>query len=154
MGNWTVPVRKGTRVERAMPARRRTRCVVRPIIVVLVGRGLAGSLCMCPVDGRDRPGCPLPLAVSRLQDPNAHLVNAAKIGQAQVALATQFTLPGAAAVPGLAGAAAGVPGLAGAAAGVPGLAGLMVTTPTAIVLLENMVTCGTIRDDTERKEVR
>ncbi|PNW76061.1 hypothetical protein CHLRE_12g549100v5 [Chlamydomonas reinhardtii] len=87
-------------------------------------------------------------------DPNAHLVNAAKIGQAQVALATQFTLPGAAAVPGLAGAAAGVPGLAGAAAGVPGLAGLMVTTPTAIVLLENMVTCGTIRDDTERKEVR
>jgi splicing factor U2AF subunit len=31
---------------------------------------------------------------------------------------------------------------------------LTVTTPTNIVLLENMVSCGTIRDESERKEVR
>ncbi|KAG2446514.1 hypothetical protein HYH02_008503 [Chlamydomonas schloesseri] len=87
-------------------------------------------------------------------DPNAHLVNAAKLGQAQVALATaQFALPGAAVPGALPGAAAALPGALPGLAGAAGLAGLMVTTPTAVVLLENMVTCATIRDDTERKEV-
>ncbi|KAG2446513.1 hypothetical protein HYH02_008503 [Chlamydomonas schloesseri] len=87
-------------------------------------------------------------------DPNAHLVNAAKLGQAQVALATaQFALPGAAVPGALPGAAAALPGALPGLAGAAGLAGLMVTTPTAVVLLENMVTCATIRDDTERKEI-
>lgn len=69
-----------------------------------------------------------------VQAPN-QLADVAKLGQAQVlaALAGTVQQP--------------VNTLAVAAAT------LTVTNPTNVVLLENMVSCGTIRDDNERKEV-
>ena len=71
-----------------------------------------------------------------MQDAAPQLANAAKLGQAQVL---------AAALSGVVPAPATT--LAAAAAT------LTVTTPTNVVLLENMVSCGTIRDESERKEV-
>ncbi|KXZ53229.1 hypothetical protein GPECTOR_7g1123 [Gonium pectorale] len=69
------------------------------------------------------------------QDTSSQLANAAKMGQAQVLAAA------------LAGAVPAPPNTLAAAA-----ATLTVTTPTSVVLLENMVPCSTIRDDNERKE--
>ncbi|GLI61296.1 hypothetical protein VaNZ11_003650 [Volvox africanus] len=64
------------------------------------------------------------------------LADAAKLGQAQVLAAA------------LAGAMPAPANTLAAAA-----ATLTVTTPTNVVLLENMVSCGTIRDEIERKEI-
>ncbi|GIL73768.1 hypothetical protein Vretifemale_3880 [Volvox reticuliferus] len=65
------------------------------------------------------------------------LADAAKLGQAQVLAAA------------LAGAVPAPANTLAAAA-----ATLTVTAPTNVVLLENMVSCGTIRDENERKEAR
>ncbi len=73
----------------------------------------------------------------RPQDPGPQLANAAKLGQAQVLAAA------------LTGQVPAAPGTLAAAA-----ATLTVSTPTNVVLLENMVSCGTIRDEQEKKEVR
>ncbi|GFR47985.1 hypothetical protein Agub_g9809 [Astrephomene gubernaculifera] len=69
-------------------------------------------------------------------DPSSQLANAAKMGQAQVLAAA------------LAGAVPAPASTLAAAA-----ATLTVSTPTNVVLLENMVSCGTIRDENERKEI-
>ncbi|GLC56991.1 hypothetical protein PLESTB_001171100 [Pleodorina starrii] len=73
---------------------------------------------------------------SALAQAPSQLADVAKLGQAQVLAAA------------LAGAVPAPANTLAAAA-----ATLTVTTPTNVVLLENMVSCGTIRDENERKEI-